>query len=201
MLNMILLPTGCGNMDFNVGRRLHEIRKRRGLTQRQLAERAGIAHSLISLIEKNHHSPSVASLRKVLGGFPMTLGEFFNPEQSPVDRVFFRAEELTELAAPLGNGTKGQISLRQVGDPQQHNLQILHEHYEPGADTGEEMLEHDSREGGVVVRGEIELTVGTQTRTLRAGDAYLFDSRLPHRFRNAGSGICEIISACTPPYA
>jgi len=188
-------------MEFNVGSRLREIRKSRGFTQRQLAERAGAAHSLVSLIEKNHHSPSVASLRTILGGVPMTLAEFFNPGETPADRVFFGKDELTEIAAPLGNGTKGRASLRQVGDPQPYNLQILHENFEPGADTGVEMLEHDSREGGVVVRGEIEVTVGTQVRVLKAGDAYLFDSRIPHRFRNIGDEVCEFISACTPPYA
>ena len=31
------------------------------------------------------------------------------------------------------------------------------------------------------------------------GDGYLFDSRLPHRFRNASGAPCEIVSACTPP--
>jgi mannose-6-phosphate isomerase-like protein (cupin superfamily) len=35
---------------------------------------------------------------------------------------------------------------------------------------------------------------------LKAGDAYLFDSSLPHRFRNTGDSVVEIVSACTPPY-
>ena len=48
-------------------------------------------------------------------------------------------------------------------------------------------------------RGEIELTVGEATRLLRAGDAYAFSSRIPHRFRNLGGQACEIVSACTPP--
>jgi mannose-6-phosphate isomerase-like protein (cupin superfamily) len=61
------------------------------------------------------------------------------------------------------------------------------------------MLRHEGEEGGVVVRGEIELTVGTATRVLRAGDAYAFESNVPHRFRNLGSTPCEIVSACTPP--
>jgi mannose-6-phosphate isomerase-like protein (cupin superfamily) len=62
------------------------------------------------------------------------------------------------------------------------------------------MLEHVSHEGGIVVAGEIELTIEHQVRVLKAGDAYLFDSRRPHRFRNAGDRPAEVISACTPPY-
>jgi transcriptional regulator with XRE-family HTH domain len=197
----LTMDTNDLSRDFDVGGRLREIRRNLGLTQRQLAERAGAPHSLISLIEKNAHSPSVASLRKILGGVPMTLAEFFNPDQPPQDKVFFSRHELTEIAAPLGNGTRGRASLRQVGDPLKHNLQILYETFAPGADTGEEMLQHDSHEGGIIIRGEIELTVGKQVRVLKAGDAYLFDSRIPHRFRNISDEVCEYVSACTPPYA
>ena len=39
-------------------------------------------------------------------------------------------------------------------------LTVLHERYAAGAATGEEMLAHRGEEGGVVVRGRIELTVG-----------------------------------------
>ena len=76
---------------------------------------------------------------------------------------------------------------------------MLHERYEPDAATGEDMLSHRGEEGGVVVRGKVELTVGGQTRVLEAGDAYYFSSATPHRFRNVGHEVCEIISASTPP--
>jgi mannose-6-phosphate isomerase-like protein (cupin superfamily) len=61
------------------------------------------------------------------------------------------------------------------------------------------MLSHHGEEAGVVVRGRIELTIGSQTKVLSAGDAYYFDSRLPHRFRNLDAETCEIVSVCTPP--
>ncbi|MFD1797369.1 cupin domain-containing protein [Paracoccus aurantiacus] len=47
--------------------------------------------------------------------------------------------------------------------------------------------------------GRVEVTVGQQTRELRAGDGYYFDSREPHRFRNTGTGTAEIVSAISPP--
>jgi mannose-6-phosphate isomerase-like protein (cupin superfamily) len=66
-------------------------------------------------------------------------------------------------------------------------MTLLHERYEPGAGTGEEMLAHKGEEGGVVVRGRIEVTVGNETRVLGPGEAYYFASNLPHRFRNPGA--------------
>lgn len=43
-----------------------------------------------------------------------------------------------------------------------------------------------------------EITVGRDRRVLGPGEAYYFDSRRPHRFRNAGVE-CDIISACSRP--
>ena len=170
------------------------MREARGLSQRELARRAGVTNGTISLIEQNKNSPSVASLKKVLDGVPMPLAEFFALDLPPQEQVFFRCDELVGL-------TRGLISFRQVGgDLQGRNLQILHERYVPGADTGKAMLRHESEEGGIVLRGSIEVTVGNQRRVLESGDAYYFDSRQPHRFRNVGQEVCEIISACTPPY-
>lgn len=57
----------------------------------------------------------------------------------------------------------------------------------------------DGEEAGIIVRGEIELTVGNQCEVLGPGDGYYFSSQLPHRFRNLGKVDCEIVSSCTPP--
>lgn len=186
--------------DFDVGARLRLIRESTGLSQRQLAQRAGVTNGTISLIEQNRTSPSVASLRKVLQGIPMTLAEFFSQDLPPTEEIFFSARDLVELSGEQVQRNRGKVSLRQVGDLRNRTLQILHETYEPGADTGREMLQHDSEEGGIVLKGRIELTVGDRKRILGPGDAYLFDSRQPHRFRNIGDDVCEIVSACTPPY-
>ena len=190
-------------MDFDVGARLKEIRLAAGLSQRELAERSGVTHGLISMIEQNKSSPSVASLRKILSGVSMTMAGFFHEETRSHHKVFFGANELVDLTSRLSSHTgqdHSRLSFRQVGNAQAHDLQILHERYEPGADTGTTMLEHNSREGGIVIEGELEVTVGDQVRVLRSGDAYLFDSRIPHRFRNAGTSDCIVVSACTPPY-
>lgn len=179
--------------DFDVGARLRALRLIHGLSQRELAKRAGVSNAIISLIEQNRSSPSVGSLKKVLDGLPISLADFFGMELAPARQMFFTAGELVELAG-------GGISYRQVGrDLAGRALQILHERYAPGADTGETMLRHSAEEGAVVIRGRIEVTVGDQRRLLGPGDAYCFDSRLPHRFRNIGEEVCEIVSACTPP--
>jgi transcriptional regulator with XRE-family HTH domain len=180
-------------MSIDVGTHLKAVRQMYGLSQRELAKRAGVTNGLISLIEQNRVSPSVSSLKKVLDGIPMALADFFTLDLGGKPQVFFPREELANI------GT-GSVELRLVGGRlAQRSMSILHERYAANADTGEEMLTHAGEEGGVVVRGKIELTVGGESRVLGAGDAYYFKSSVPHRFRNIGREECEIVSASSPP--
>jgi transcriptional regulator with XRE-family HTH domain len=173
------------------------IRKERGLSQRELASRAGLTNGTISLIEQNKTSPSVASLKRLLDAIPMSIAEFFSTIEDTVEpQIFFEPEDFMEVAPQAG---KTAVSLRQLGNASTHSLQILDETYPPEADTGPELLSHVGEEAGIVIEGQIEITVGDRVKILQRGDGYLFDSRLPHRFRNVGPKTCKIISACTPP--
>lgn len=196
----------CSKLDpqFDIGARLKAMRNAATLSQRQLAERANVPHAQISNVEKNKVSPSVSTLRKILNGLGVSMADFFEPERSPSEGPFFDADQLIDLTSKIavnsiGEGD-GRMWFRQIGDARGHNLQMLHEVYEPGADTGETLLQHASSEGGFVVEGELEVTVDTEVRVLKAGEAYLFDSRHPHRFRNVSQTRTVVISACTPPY-
>jgi len=71
--------------------------------------------------------------------------------------------------------------------------------YLPGAETGQAMLGHNPEDGGIVMNGRLELSVGKQQRVLGPGNAYYCDSRVPHRFGNVSDDECEVVSACTPP--
>lgn len=169
------------------------MRERYGLSQRALARKSGVTNATISQIEQGLVSPTVASLKKLATGLHMTLAQFFTFDVDRVAPAFYAADELSEIGAD-------GVSLRLVAPGDEHRtLQVLHERYEPGADTGPELLQHEGEESGVVVRGTITVTVGAQTRVLGPGDAYHFDSRIPHRFRNESDEPVELVSASTPP--
>lgn len=192
----------AGRYSVEIGGRLRAVREARGMSQRDLASRAGLTNGAISLIEQNKSSPSVASLKRLLDALPMTMSEFFSEvEENGSPKHFYAADEFIELSPQdAGLGARAaRVSLRQLGKASRHSLQMLHETYPPKADTGPDMLSHEGEEAGVIVSGIIEITVGEQTRVLNPGDGYLFDSRLPHRFRNLGEEPCIIVSACTPP--
>lgn len=176
-----------------LGQRLRSLRQTAGLSQRALAKKVGVASATISLMEAGKVSPSVGSLKRVLEGIPIGLSEFFAFEPEPDQSVFYAAEELTEIG-------RGGLSLQQIGGSSfGRSLQILKETYALHADTGRVMYEHEGEEGGVVISGRVEVTVGDQRKILGPGDAYFFQSRKPHRFRQVGPEEAVVISACTPP--
>lgn len=184
----------CGVVMAEIGTKLRELRQRRDLGVRELAQRSGVSHSSISLIERDKISPSIDTLCAILDSLGTTLVGFFSELQSSVPpSPFYRADDFIEI------GKVNTVSYRMVGinHPNRHML-LLHERYAPGGVSGE-AFSHSAQEAGVVIKGKIELTVGDETQVLRAGDGYYFDSRIPHVFRNADDGESQIISAVTPP--
>lgn len=178
---------------MDVGMRLRAVRQNSGLSQRELAKRAGVNNGTISLIEQGRISPSVALLKKLLDAMKVTFVEFFSLTTNDPGMIFFTPEQMVPL-------TKGQVRLSRVGGSAGLNqIQILYEEYAPKADTGEEMLQHEGEEGGIVIKGKVEVTVGELSRVLGPGEGYYFDSRQPHRFCNVGDETAIVISACTPP--
>lgn len=179
---------------MDIGTSLKTIRKIKGLSQRELAKRAGVTNSTISMIEKNSVSPSVSSLKKVLAGIPISLVDFFSIEKPLVSeqKIVYRPEELLNL------GT-GILDFKLIGkDFPNRAMSMMSETYPAGADTGEEMLKHQGEEAALVISGKFELIVGDETFILTAGDSYYFNSELPHRFRNPFDEPCHLVSATTP---
>ncbi|WP_341760405.1 cupin domain-containing protein [Candidatus Endowatersipora endosymbiont of Watersipora subatra] len=183
------------NNDFvkDIGQRLKSIRKAQGLSQRKLARRAGVTNGFISQIESAKINTSISALKRVLDGIPIGISEFFSYQPESVDQIFFEGNELIEIG-------KGKISYKQIGTNLfRRDIQMLYEEYQPGADTGRVMLSHQGEEAGLILEGKLEVTVGDQRKILGQGDAYLFESHIPHRFRTPKNHNCIVVTACTPP--
>ena len=179
-------------MSDDVGPRLRSLRNLRGISQRELAKRCGVTHSSLSLIEQGKVSPSVSSLKKILDAIPISVGDFFTFELESRNQVFYSVDELPNVAT-------NAVIYRLVGANRENRaLSFMIETYPPGADSGREMIAHRGEEAGVVLEGRIEITIGAQVRELCPGEAYYFDTHVPHRFRNTGDEPCRLVSCCTP---
>lgn len=179
--------------ELDVGARLRAVRKNAGLSQRELAKRAGVTNSAISLIEQDAHSPSLASLHRILSAIPISMADFFALPTSQQNIMFYDSDDLTVV-------TRGEADLRVLAaERRDKQLQLFIERYQPGASTGEEPVAHEGETAAVVLSGTVEVTVDNTVRILRRGGGYHLIGRQPYTLRNVGRTVAVVACACTPP--
>mgnify|MGYP000455962354 FL=1 len=62
---------------MDIGKKIKELRILKGLTQEELADRAELTKGFISQVERNHTSPSIATLVDILQCLGTDLKKFF----------------------------------------------------------------------------------------------------------------------------
>ena len=170
-------------MDIAVGGRIRDLRRMRKLSLETIAARTDLSIGFLSQIERGLSSPSLrvlATLSDVLGvGIAALFGAKAGGDATTSD-VVTRRKQHPELKL-WRTGISKQL-LSPTGTDSRLNLFLVH--MEPGGNTGDELYTHDGEEAGLVLEGEMTLTVDTETWTLREGDSFRFGSRRPHRFSN-----------------
>lgn len=175
-----------------VGERLRNVREGAGLSQRELAKRAGVTNATISLIEQESHAPSLASLHRILNAIPMSMAEFFALPTSQKNVLFYDKSELTSV-------TRGAANLSVLGSERRDKkLQMFFERYAPGAGTGLELISHDGETAAVIVQGVVELEVDGKPRRIEAGGGFQFFGKHPYRLTNIGKTVAIVVCAVTP---
>lgn len=169
-------------MDARLAARLRSLRAERGLTLDGLAERSGVSRSMISLVERGESSPTAAVLHRLATGLGTTLASLFaeeaRPEAPPVVR---RAEQATWRDPETGYvrrslsppGFPSPIELVEVVLPPKARVAYDAVPGSPGIEQQVWVLE-----------GEVELTAGTETHRLAAGDCLAVRVEGPTAFRN-----------------
>jgi transcriptional regulator with XRE-family HTH domain len=179
--------------DLAVGARLRAVRELAGLSQRELAKRAGVTNATVSLIEQESHAPSLASLHRILTAIPISLADFFALPVSQKNALYYDAKDLAVVS-------RGAVDLRVLGSERRDKkLQLFIERYEPGAGTGEEPIVYDGETAAVVIKGTIEVEANGEVRRITAGGGYQLFGRVPYRLRNVGKAAAIVACACTPP--
>jgi transcriptional regulator with XRE-family HTH domain/quercetin dioxygenase-like cupin family protein len=86
----------------------------------------------------------------------------------------------------------GVIWERLAATPE-HAVNFMKITYAPGATStaGGAPVSHEGYEYGYVLKGTLEIAVGSETFTLQAGESMGFDSMIPHVLRNVGDGEFE----------
>ena len=168
-----------------LGGRLREIRKEKGMTLQQLAERTGLTAGLLSKIENLRTSPSLSVLSDLAKALGTDISEFFlRPEPVFGNRKWrhFPAGSFREIDREENNGFSYKLILesRLSGDRQQ----VMLVEVEPGAER--EAVSGDGNEFLYMISGRLNYRVGNDVIDLQPSDVLFFDSSEPHVPENPG---------------
>jgi transcriptional regulator with XRE-family HTH domain len=182
---------GSGPNGPHLGVRIRALREARGMSARELAERAGVAPAYLSRLENGRLSPTVSTLTRVM----QALGE-------PVSRVFGD----DDLAGPVVRvSDRRVIRNRGVVDyllspTRSGRLEVIVAVIQPGEGSGEPPYSHPGDEECIVVlEGTLRVWVDGEEYDLEPGDAITFPCRSPHSWGNpAKQGKTRALWVLTP---
>lgn len=185
-------PTDKPERDPDVvalGVRLKTVRELNGLSQRELARRAGVTNSNISMIEQGQISPSVGSLARLLDVIPLSLAQFFALDSTAPEGGIVRAGSAARTEYPdLG------LSVETLPVPGGVPSVLERYCFAVGADTGAAPHRLPQARAGWVVSGELELTLGVRCYTLTAGDGFHVPTGQLVRARNVSDQPTVVIA-------
>lgn len=187
-----------------VGQRLRDAREKLGLSLREVARRLDISASALSQIETGKSRPSVKTLYAIVSELGLSMDELFAEpgaeKETPAPSAPAAAPNGGSAAAPAPGPVVQRADSRSslvldsgvtwdrltaAHDP---NVDFLLTTYDPGSSSSgsDKLVRHNGREYGLILSGELELSVGFEKYLLGPGDSCSFDSNEPHRLANPG---------------
>ncbi len=178
-----------------LGPRLRTLRKGAGLSLAELASRAGVSVGMISQIERNLANPSVRVLERLRVALDVPLTTLLEGDDPvPFDTLPLPEQDFVRRAdqRPRFTVTAGGLSKALLSPHGQHDMQMMIIDIPP-ASRSREILVGPGEKGGMVLEGEITLTVGSRRERLAPGDSFQFNSALPHGVENPGGQLARIL--------
>lgn len=181
----------------DLGARIREIRRRRGVSITELAERTGISASFLSQLERGLKACSLMTLHRISVALNVAIGGFFHgdDQDGPQGRnAIVRRHQRRPLTLP---GIRQRLYV--LSPNEEFAFEALLNVLPPGVATSEHPTSHNGEEWFYVLQGQLELILGDERYLMEAGDAAGFASSIPHRVRNVGPVDAEIIWVNCPP--
>jgi transcriptional regulator with XRE-family HTH domain len=165
-----------------VGRRLKDLRRSRGLTLAQLAQQTNLSIGSLSQVERGLVSPTIRTVYAVSTALGVSPAWIIDPDsakaQDPDGPYIVRATRRKPLFDKNGvtkHLATPEIEARYIG---------FIVRLEPNGSSGDEQYTHAGEEIGLVLSGSLVLEIGDKTYRVNQGDSFSFPSSIAHRFYN-----------------
>lgn len=177
-----------------IGKKLKNLRLKKGLTQEELGERTDLSKGYISQIERDLGSPSLETFFSILEVLGCTPKEFFD-ESSQTQKVVYTEEEQTYyLDEELGYKIQWLVPESNEKDMEPIRLTLLEKgefkQFEPSL----------SETFAYVLQGSIIVRLGKRFYYATQGQSIYYQSSEEHQIINNHEGKSELILVVTDSY-
>ena len=166
-----------------LGRRIAQLRSRRRVSLRALAQKSGVSSSMICDIENATKSPTVAVLSAIAGSLGVRLSELVAEDHAAPNPVAIRRNDSRKIVDARG------IERRQLApDVSGSSCEVIQMTIPAHKDTGTIAAHRPGTTEYVhLAQGSLEVRVGARRYKLQAGDCAGFQADVRHAYANKGA--------------
>lgn len=158
---------------------------------KDLAAASGCSESLLSRVENGLVVPSIQTLHRLCLALGISAAALLDLEPGIT-------EAPTDLETDSSENEEIKVD-RMVPQSAGQQLEGVILSLPAGKICGP--FQHDGEELGYVLDGELELVVNLETKFLKPGASFFFNSRQPHWYRARGPLACRALWITSPPSA
>ena len=174
-----------------VGQRIRELRTKKELSLRALAELSGLSTNAISLIERGDNSPTVSSLHGLASALGVQITAFF--ETHIDDQVIHTVKNCRPTSKTSG------MKMESLGSGLPHQqIEPFLMTIEPASSSTSSQITHAGEEMVYVLKGKLVCMIKDEEYILEKGDSLLFVASQPHIYRNEASKPAQVLIIFQP---
>jgi transcriptional regulator with XRE-family HTH domain/KaiC/GvpD/RAD55 family RecA-like ATPase len=177
---------------FDLGTTIKTIRKKQGLSQKELAEKTGVTPSSISQVEKNLIYPSLPALFRIAESLSVDVSTFFADLAKLKQDVLHRGTD--RVKATFDHLPKEAIEGDLLLPPDMdagavpYRIRVL-----PGRKLSRHFFNHKGEEMGYLLSGKLTVRIADQIHEVGIGDVVYLRKDTPEHWENTGDVPADLL--------
>ena len=185
------LTKGLGR--YAIGEKLRVLRLKKKIGLVELGRHTGLSAAMLSKVERGKLYPTLPTLLRIALVFSVGLEYFFSDDQRRrVLAIVRRAERKRFPERPDGRDISFYFESLDFAAVER-KLNAYYAEFQPLPPGKARPHHHPGVEFLSVLRGKLEMRIGTEEHVLDSGDSIYFDSSVPHSYRRISQKPCSAI--------
>lgn len=166
-------------LEVAIGRQVHQLRTKLGLTVTELSKVAGLSGGMLSKIENGMTSPSLATLQALSRALNVPVTSFFRKFEEQRDASFVRSGEGLKIER---RGTRAGHQYQLLGHLASHRDLVVEPYMITLTKKSEVFptFQHDGLEFIYMIEGIVSYRHAEKLYRMKPGDSLFFDADAPH---------------------